>query len=147
MRSATQQPVRRAFAAATAITLLFMIAIVIAVMGSDFARDARRTMTSASDAQLRQLLLVGGHAALQQSNGATATTRPSTRMKDLDVPLPPDLQQRSAKLSITIPAMPDSTVAARDATVTATVGPRTLRQTLHLVRTQKGWTIESATLE
>jgi hypothetical protein len=85
---------RGGFAMIIAVTLLSLVAVTLAILGTLAVGEAKRTMAYANDAQLRQLLVYGAHVAQER-----AATQPSTQ--PTIVPLPSTLAQGGAKLMIT----------------------------------------------
>lgn len=131
---------RSAFAAATAITLLALVGVVIASLATSFALDAKRTAAGADDAQLRQLLLAGAASAVDRLNHQQPTSP-----AEWDVPLPSSLVDRQASLnaSLSLAAEGDSATAI----VNATFSGKTARQTLTFKRSAERWTIADASID
>lgn len=124
----------RAFATATALTLLAFVAVLLAAIGSWIGIEARRTRDAAAETQLRQLLIAGAVAAGDES-AAIGTT---------NVSLPPTLADDAARLTIDI-AMPSE--VQRTVTVEASVAARHARQIVHFTRQNGRWTLTNATLD
>ena len=114
------------FAAIFAITLLLLVAVTLAVMGRYFANEATRTRAAKSDAQLRQLITAGIAVAIQRADHPAASDA---------VALPPALQADGATLNIKLTGEADQ----RTAILRATLGPRTIEQTLQLSRADNRW--------
>jgi hypothetical protein len=108
---------RRGVATITALTLLALVGVALATMGTLLAYDARRTRDATDGAQLRQLLIAGAVAAVAD---------PAPR----DVPLPPALGP-DAKLTIGRVADADADGSFR-VEVTAVLGGRTASQALQV---------------
>lgn len=125
---------RRAFATATALTLLAFVAVLLAAMGSGIGLDARRTRAAVDQTQLRQLLHAAALAAAEESLDVGTT----------DLPLPRNLADDSARLTITI-AHPSSSL--RTATIEATIAAHQSRQVVHFARRGDSWSLNAAALD
>ena len=112
---------RRAFATITAITLLALVGIALAAMGTLLVADARRTRAATSEAQLRQLLLAGAAAAEERVRNLP----PVAAEQAWEVPLP-----AGADASLTVRLERDDAPATHRVRVAATVGERTAGQVL-----------------
>ena len=126
--------IRSGFATATSLTLLAFVAVLLTALGSWIGIEARRTREAAAQTQLRQLLLAGADAAGEETAVAGTT----------HVPLPPDLADGGASLTIDID-MP--TPDERTATIDASFAGRPARQVVRFARRDGGWGVVSATLD
>jgi type II secretory pathway component PulK len=107
-----------AFASITAIVMLGLVASMLAAMAMMFAADARRTRSSAAEAQLRQLLLAGAADAQQRLDKGHTTF-------DVNVTAP---AESHLHLAATLDGDAVRTV------ISATLGPRHAEQTLRFTR-------------
>ncbi len=123
-----------AFATATALTLLAFVGVLLASMATWVTIDARRTREAAAEAQLRQLLLAGAAAASDELAQTGAA----------NVPLPSNLADNAARLTIDI-AVPSE--SQRTATVEASVAARHARQVVQFSRRDGRWHLISATFD
>ena len=131
---------RPAFAAATAITLLALVGVVIASLATTFALDAKRTTASAEGAQLRQLLLAGAVSAVDRLNHQQQASP-----AEWDVPLPASLVERPASLTVALTFAPDGVSAT--AKVNASVSGKSARQALTFQRAGEQWKIADAAVD
>ena len=114
-----------------AIVLMGLVATTLAGAAMVFAADARRTRAAVTEAQLRQLLIAGA-ADVQQRLAKGETTF------DAKLPAPADGV-------VQLTATPDGDAAIR-ITVTATLAPRHIEQTLHFTRDGDTWKLASVDL-
>ncbi len=124
----------RAFATATALTLLAFVAVLLAAMGSAIGIEARRTREAAAQTQLRQLLLAGAAAASDESAPIGTT----------NVPLPSILNDDAPRLTIEI-AMPSERL--RTAMIETSFATRHARQLAQFSRRDGRWHLISATID
>jgi hypothetical protein len=117
---------RSGFAAIFSISLIILVGATLAIMGSYFAAEAKRSAAQQSEAQLRQLVIAGGAVALERAEKPAHTD---------EVALPPALKADGASLTVHVSGEGDQ----RGATIVATIGPRRLEQTLQLNRSGERW--------
>lgn len=116
---------QRGFALTTAIALMSLIATMLLVIGMTLSADARRTIDGACDAQLRQLLLIGGQRAAEVDAAGP-----------MHISLPAELVSRGGALSLTLSAeSPDSRIV----TVDARIDGRVMRQEISLALRDNRW--------
>jgi hypothetical protein len=122
----------------TALAMLGLAGMAMVTMASHFASEARRTMDSQIQTQLRQLLVAGGIAARQRIESPAATADHAWYL-----PLPTDLADQQATLTVKL------TTGARDATATvgARVGGKAAQQTLRFARDGNRWQLVDARLD
>ena len=126
--------IRRGFATATALTLLALVAVLLAAMGSSIGIEARRTRHAAVETQLRQLLLAGAAAAGEETAAAGTTS----------VPLPSHLTDDTASLTINIVMR---SPGERTVTIDASVAARHARQVVRFALRDGGWDLVSASID
>ena len=122
---------RRGFAMIIAITLLGLVAATLAMLATHFFLEAQRTRTHNADAQVRQLLIAGQAVARAQADSLAAG-------KSIEVPLPPQLTQQQAKLTIA--------GAPANIQITAEYQARRASQQITLARDGTSWKLASAEL-
>lgn len=127
---------RSAFAAATAITLLALVGVVLAALATGFSLDVKRSRAASQEAQLRQMLLAGASVAIDRLDRDPTPAR-------FDVPLPRALADGS-RLSITLRI--DDTTGVAVAHVQATLAERTAAQRLTLQRSASTWQTTGVTV-
>ena len=123
--------------------------IMVALVGSAslslliLMRDqAAQTAPAADDAQLRQMLAAGGVAGVQMLPPPGAAT--SGAAQTLDLPLPVNLAERGAKVSMRSEPGPGGGSVSWFIHVEATLGERKARQALKFARTFEGWVAAEA---
>ena len=136
--SRVHRPARRGFGTFVAILLLLIVAATLPVLAGAFAANAKRTHTQAQDAQLRQLLTAGAaFAARQATAGANGATTRSI------LSLPQELVDDGASVTISFSRDRDHLL---DATIHATLGRRSMEQSLRFERRDGAWQPVAATL-
>jgi hypothetical protein len=125
---------RRGMATVVALTLLAFVAVLLAALGTWIGLEARRTHAAGEDAQLRQLLHAGALAASDSSMSAGTS----------DLPLPRELSEQAARVTVVI-TQPSPSM--RTATIEAGLATHRARQIVHYARSGERWTITSATLD
>jgi hypothetical protein len=130
-------PKRRGFALTTAILMIGFVAAATLAVTMLVSADARRTLGSAEEAQLRQLLTAGALDAQ-----ARLLTNPSASSWALA--LPTELSD-VATVNVTLLA-PSDDASVRDAQVRATLGARHFSQTIRFRQGTGKWTAVEAHL-
>ena len=134
MKTGVMKLRRRGVAAATAVTMLALVGVTLAAMGSLFAAEARRTRDATAEAQLRQLLLAGAAVATQRIPLTAEAT----------VELPPSLAADGARLVVRPMKAPDANAVVIE--VDAAVADRQMTQTLRYAQRDGRWQVDGATL-
>lgn len=126
---------RKGFAGVTAVTLLAMLGVMLAAMGSFIAAEARRTYDAASEAQLRQLLLAGASAASGRLPLSGETK----------LALPPSLAADGYRLVIQPTGAAEPNTALVE--IIAIAGEYDRRQTIRFMQRNGRWQMADAALE
>lgn len=130
---------RRGFAMIIAITMLALAGAAILVITRQFGAEITRTRLSATDAQLRQLLL----AAAQDVRDRAREWPPAPAAAQWTIEPATALEQDGAVVSLrSLPLSP----TAMQVQIDARIGQRNGGQLLHLIRSPDGWSITDAEL-
>ena len=125
---------RRGVAAITAVSLLALVGVTLAAMGSLFAAEARRTRDATTEAQLRQLLLSGAAVAGQRAPFTAEAT----------IELPPLLAADGARLVLRPVKPADGDAVVID--VQAAFADRRMTQRVRYAQRDGRWRVDSADL-
>jgi hypothetical protein len=128
---------RRGFATFTAVLMVGLVGMALAMTASLFAQEARRTAQQRTGAQLRQLLLAGGAWAQDRLAGD-----PVSRTEDLAPTLPGGLADLGAWLTIRL--RPGDAADRCVATVVVGYDRRVAEQRIVLAREAGVWRIVAA---
>lgn len=127
---------RHGFATFAAVVLISILAMALLALTLLFQADTRRSMRHGGEAQLRQLLVAGGAAAVR----AVSADQSITGTHELPVP---DALEDAAVVIEFQPGSPD----VLRATVTARIGTRQAVEALTFMRHDTGWVLRDAQLE
>jgi hypothetical protein len=126
--------VRRGFATIVAMVVLGLVVAAIAAGGALVISEQRRTHEAFVTAELRQMLLAGGEDVGQHASQWNA----SVPGQSWNVPLPPELAEMPATVSINVAPLPDGTISVD---VRADLAGERESQTLIYQRTGDVWTL------
>jgi hypothetical protein len=136
---------RRGFAMLTAVALVALVAMALAAVLALVRLDLGRTADALDEAQLRQMLLAGEHAARERLDAA-GEAAPRTD-EAVPISLPPALAADGGAVDVTV--LPRASRAAAEVvevTVRARLGEKAASQTLRYERTSRGWRATAAAL-
>jgi hypothetical protein len=117
---------RRGVAIIIAVTMMALVGVAMAALAAAFGADARRTMSGASDAQLRQLLLAGT---------AQVVTSPAQGDAPMELSLPKELHDAGAR--VTARRIESKNPGTVEFEVIASMGDATVSQMLVCAQTDQ----------
>jgi hypothetical protein len=117
-----------------ALTLLAFVAVLLAALGTWIGLEARRTNAAGEAAQLRQILHAGALAASDDSMSAGTS----------DLPLPRELSEHAARVTVVI-TQPSASI--RTARIEAALATHRATQIVQYARSGERWIVASATLD
>ena len=123
-----------------AITLLGLVTAALVTMAAVAKADFRRTASIQTQAQLRQLLLVGAADVSQRARKSGAGTSPQT----WSIGLPKELAQEGERLSVELTVNADGSAEAH---VRAVAGAQIAEQWLQFGRSGDRWTLMNVRLQ